>query len=53
MKQHIFNPFLSESMPPENCGFGTRFMSLNKNLTKIEIRHPLKSSTIESIINVE
>ncbi|KAL4497349.1 hypothetical protein ABPG72_011284 [Tetrahymena utriculariae] len=53
LKQHVFNPFTSDQMPPENCGFGQRLINLHKNLTKIEIRHPLKQGTVESTINID
>ncbi|EAR85619.2 hypothetical protein TTHERM_00420270 (macronuclear) [Tetrahymena thermophila SB210] len=53
LKQHVFNPFTCDQMPPENCGFGQRLINLHKNLTKIEIRHPLKQGTVESTINID
>lgn len=38
--------------PPENCGYGTRFLSLNRNLSKIEFKHHIKNS-VENYVNVD
>ncbi len=42
LKKASFDPLTSDAYPPEVCGYGMRTIKLNKNLDRIEIRHPYK-----------
>ena len=52
LKQAVFNPLTADQCPPENCGYGTRFINLNRHLNRIEFRHHLKNN-MENCITVE
>lgn len=52
LKQPVFNPLTAELCPPENCGYGTRFIYLNRHLNRIEFRHHLKN-TVENSVPID
>jgi len=52
LKQPVFNPLTADQIPPENCGYGTRFINLNRHLSRIEFRHHLKNS-VENYITID
>lgn len=51
LKQRSFDPLDAELFPPESCGYGIRFIQLDKSLKYLNIRQNLKN-TIEFQIPV-
>ena len=38
LKENAFDPLNAEKYPPEQCGFGIRFICMDKDMKYIEIR---------------
>jgi hypothetical protein len=52
MTSKIFDPYKSQEIPPENCGYALRIFKLNTNDLLLEIKHN-KSKHIENKINLK
>jgi len=51
MTSKIFDPYKSQEVPPESCGYALRIFKLNTNDLLLEIKHN-KSKHIENKINL-
>ena len=52
MKQNSFDPLNAQKVPPENCGYGIRFIQLDQSMGFLNIRQNLKN-TIEFKIPIK
>lgn len=41
--QNAFDPLKADKVPPENCGYGIRYIQLDRSLKFINIRQNLKN----------